>query len=58
VVSVVRESSAWLEDYEFTAVAMGLFDGPTNLHLSKHTFIGDKGDYYEISDGVMQSDSY
>lgn len=44
--------------YEFTAVAMGLLDGPTNLRLSKHTFVGDKGDYYEISDGVAQSDSY
>jgi hypothetical protein len=47
-----------MEGYEFTAVAMGLFDGPTNLHLSKHTFIGDKGDYYEVRDGVAQSDSY
>ena len=47
-----------IEGYEFTAVAMGLFDGPTNLRLSKHTFIGDKGDYYEVSDGVAQSESY
>jgi len=47
-----------IEGYEFTAVAMGLFDGSTNLRLSKHTFIGDKGDYYEVSDGVAQSESY
>lgn len=47
-----------MEGYEFTAVAMGLFDGPTNLRLAKHTFVSDKGDYYEISDGVTQSDSY
>ena len=26
--------------------------------LSKHTFVGDKGDYYEIVDGAPQSDSY
>jgi hypothetical protein len=47
-----------LEAYEFTAVAMGLFAAPTGLRLSKHTFVGDKGDYYEISDGVTQSESY
>lgn len=35
-----------------------LFDGPTGLHLSKHTFVGEKGDYYEIADGLPQSDSY
>jgi hypothetical protein len=47
-----------IEGYQFTAVAMGLFDGPTGLHLSRHTFAGDKGDYYEIADGMPQSDSY
>jgi hypothetical protein len=45
-------------NYQLTAVAMGLFDGPTGLHLAKHTFVGEKGDYYEIKDGVEQSDSY
>jgi len=47
-----------MEGYKFTAVAMGLFDGSTNLILAKHTFVGDKGDYYQITDGVAQSDSY
>jgi hypothetical protein len=47
-----------MEGYRFTAVAMGLFEGPTGLHLSKHTFVGDKGDYYEITDGLPQSGSY
>ena len=45
-----------LEGYQLTAVAMGLFSGPPGLHLSKHTFVGDKGDYYEITDGLPQSD--
>lgn len=44
--------------FAFTALAMGLFDGPTKLRLSRHTFVGAKGDYYEITDGVTQSDSY
>ena len=47
-----------MDGYAYTAVAMGLFDGPTNMRLSKHTFVGDKGDYYDITDGVTQSDSY
>ena len=40
------------------AVALGLFDAPTGLRISKHTFVGDKGDYYEIDDGVPQSDAF
>ena len=47
-----------MEGYEWTAVAMGVFDGPTGTQLAKHTFVGDKGDYYEIADGVEQSEEY
>jgi hypothetical protein len=41
--------------YQFTAVALGAFDTPIGAHISKHTFVGDKGDYYEIDDGAPQS---
>jgi hypothetical protein len=44
--------------YEWTAVAMGTFDRPTGVRLAKHTFVGDKGDYYEICDDVPQSGGY
>jgi len=47
-----------MEGYEWIAVAMGLFDGPTGTRLGKHTFVADKGDYYDLSDGVPQSDSF
>lgn len=47
-----------IEGYRFTAVAMGLFDGPTGLRLSKHTFVADKGDYYEIADGLPQNENF
>ena len=47
-----------IEDYEWTSVAMGALERPTGLRLKKHTFVGDKGDYYEITDGVPQSDGY
>lgn len=36
------------------AVAMGAFDAPTGIQLHKHIFVGDKGDYYAIADGLPQ----
>ena len=36
--------------------ALGAIDGPTGLKLSKHIFVAEKGDYYEIADGVPQED--
>ena len=47
-----------MDGYEWTGVAMGLFDGPTDLRIAKHTFVVDKGDYYDIDDGMPQSDAY
>lgn len=35
-------------------VAMGAFDGPTGTRLAVHIFVAEKGDYYEIGDGVPQ----
>lgn len=37
------------------AVAMGAFDGPTDTRLSTHIHVADKGDYYEIADGLPQN---
>jgi hypothetical protein len=34
------------------AVAMGAFDKPTETRLGAHIFVGDKGDYYDIADGL------
>lgn len=31
---------------------MGAFDGPTGTMLGTHIFVADKGDYYEITDGL------
>ncbi|QDC07734.1 GFA family protein [Oceanicola sp. D3] len=41
-------------DEDTTSFALGAIDGPTGLTLQKHIFTADKGDYYEISDGVEQ----
>lgn len=40
---------------DWTAVAMGAFDKPTGTQLEKHIFTADKGDYYEIADGLPQN---
>jgi hypothetical protein len=37
------------------AIAMGAFDTPTGTHLARHIFVADKGDYYDIADGLPQN---
>ena len=39
---------------DLVAVAMGAFDKPTGARLEKHIFTADKGDYYDIADGLPQ----
>jgi hypothetical protein len=39
---------------DWIGVAMGSLDDPTGTRLHVHIFIADKGDYYEIADGVPQ----
>jgi len=36
------------------AIAMGAFEAPTGTQLEMHIFTADKGDYYDIADGVPQ----
>lgn len=47
-----------IEGYRYTGVLLGAFDTPTGARISKHTFVKDKGDYYDIDDGAPQSDAY
>ena len=59
--SVCGSSLFWsptIEGYPWISVAMGLFDLPTGTRLAKHTFVNDKGDYYDLDDGLPQSASY
>lgn len=39
------------------AIAMGCFDGETDAKIDRHIFVDDKGDYYDIADGVPQERS-
>ncbi len=44
--------------YDWIAVAMGAFDTPTNTRLDRHIFVAEKGDYYDIADGLPQRDGF
>ena len=44
-------------DRDWTGIAMGAFDGPTDTHLHVHVHTAEKGDYYEIADGVPEFDT-
>ncbi len=37
-----------------TSVMAGCMDNPTNLKLISHIYTADKGDYYELNDGLPQ----
>jgi len=39
-------------------ILAGTLDQPTGLKMTDHIYVGDKGDYYEISDGLPQYMQY
>ena len=43
---------------DWTAIAMGAFAQPTGTRLGKHIFVADKGDYYDIADGLPQESTW
>jgi hypothetical protein len=40
---------------DWIGIAMGAFDGPTGTRLRIHIHVADKGDYYDIADGLPQN---
>ncbi|MEW5848456.1 MAG: GFA family protein [Myxococcota bacterium] len=40
---------------DWIGVSMGAFEKPTDTRLRVHIFVADKGDYYDIADGVPQN---
>lgn len=47
----------WAAHAEDTiSFALGALETPTGLRLEKHIFTADKGDYYDIADGLPQKD--
>ena len=43
-------------DESSMSFSLGAIDGPTGLRVEKHIFVADKGDSYEIADGIPQHD--
>lgn len=43
---------------DLMGVAMGAFDAPTGTRLDHHIFVSQKGDYYDITDGLPQRERY
>lgn len=44
------------EDSDRISIMAGAFDNPTHLHAGHHIHVADKGDYYQITDGLPQYD--
>jgi len=40
---------------DWIGLAMGAFDGATDTKIAVHIHVADKGDYYDINDGVPQN---
>ncbi len=40
---------------DWIGIAMGAFARPTGTSLKIHVHVADKGDYYEITDGLPQN---
>lgn len=40
---------------DWIAISMGAFDAPTQTKLALHIYTDNKGDYYDIKDGVPQN---
>jgi hypothetical protein len=43
---------------DWTSVALGSIDGNAGLKLERHIYVSEKGDYYEIADGLPQHPNY
>lgn len=41
---------------DWIGIAMGAFERPTGTKIRIHIHVADKGDYYEIADGVPQNE--
>jgi hypothetical protein len=41
---------------DWISIAMGAFDADTGTRLERHIFVAEKGDYYDIADGLPQNE--
>ena len=45
-------------NYPYTSILAGSFNGASGLVGLRHDFVADKGDYYQITDGLPQHDTF
>jgi hypothetical protein len=45
------------EGRDYMSIAAGCLDEPTGLDATEHIFVRDKGDFYEITDGLPQHET-
>ena len=43
---------------DYVSVMAGTLDAPTGLRTVEHIYVGSKSDYYEITDGLPQQDTW
>ena len=41
--------------HDWIGISMGALDTPTGTRLALHIFVAEKGDYYDITDGLPQN---
>lgn len=41
-----------------TSILAGSLDQPTGLHIARHIFVADKGDFYEIGDDAPRHEQW
>lgn len=48
----------WPDSGSHVSIMAGTLDTPTGLTPGEHIFVSEKGDYYDIADGLPQADGY
>ena len=43
------------QKHSWIAVALGTLETPTDAQIGLHIFVAEKGDYYELNDGLPQN---
>ncbi len=43
------------QKHDWIGITLGTVDGPTDTKLKIHIYVANKGDYYEIADGLPQN---
>lgn len=47
-----------IDAYKWTSVALGCLNSSLELRVAKHTFVANKGRYYDITDDALQNETF